>query len=461
MESLSDKFFTSNKNGKRALVLGGGGARGAFEIGVWKALNELGYQPDILTGTSVGALNGALFLQGDIEEAEKMWKQIETGHVLEYEFPLSIDSFKDYRRTLSGFIVDAIKQKGVSTDPLRQLIGEYLPDESKIRQSPILFGLSTTNYKTREIEYFFLEDIPNGELRTYLLASASLYPAMEKTYIDGIPYVDGGYRNNIPINLALRKNPDEVIVVDVHGPGLIKKDYQFDEENFLWISTKWHLGDLLLFHKARTEMNVELGYQETMKLAQKYEGLWYTFKANELKEEHTTFYLALDKWLNGKRLPQLIDLISDHNYQLQLLRICEDKWESEVHKDNLPLAIMECTAKIFRILPKKIYNIEDFQKEILYRVEKFQEQDQHVAPEELRPDFPLSGMEWTERFKEQLPFISNRRMMLYMLELIEDPELSIDNNMYRFLFHLRPFPFILALYVYYLKEKFQFYSHNR
>lgn len=445
---------------KRALVLGGGGARGAFEIGVWKALIELGYQPDILTGTSVGALNGALFLQGDIAEAEEMWKQIETGHILDYEFPLSIDSFQDYGRTLSGFLVDALKQKGLSTKPLQQLLEKHLPDEKKIRQSSITFGLSTTNYNTREIEYFFLEDIPKGKLSTYLLASASLYPAMEKTYIDGTPYVDGGYRNNIPINLALQKDPEEVIVVDVHGPGLISKDYTFNEEKILWISTKWHLGDLLLFHKARTEMNIQLGYQETMKLAKKYQGFWYTFETNDIKNTHDSFYLSLNSLLKGKKLPELLSFIEEERTQKQLLEECAEKWEKEIDETNFPLAMMELAGKTFRMLPKKIYTVEEFQREILYRVEQFQKQESYTAPEELRPDFPLSGMEWTERFKEQLPIISNRRMALYILDLIEDPNTDLTNKMYHLLFQMRPFPFILALYLHFLKEKFKKFPQN-
>lgn len=68
---MSKEFFNIKEGEKTALVLGGGGARGAFEVGVWKALDELDYKPDIITGTSVGALNGALMLQGNVLDAEK------------------------------------------------------------------------------------------------------------------------------------------------------------------------------------------------------------------------------------------------------------------------------------------------------------------------------------------------------------------------------------------------------
>lgn len=450
---MSVAFFEPNESVKRALVLGGGGARGAFEIGVWKALNELGYKPDLIVGTSVGALNGALFLQGDVDEAEKMWKKIESGSVLDYEFPLSIESFKDYQRTLGGFLIDAVRQKGISAEPLKKLLEEFLPDESVIRQSPIEFGLSTTNYHTREIEYYYMEDIPKGKLTQYLLASSSLYPAMEKTYIDGTPYVDGGYLNNMPINMALDKNADEIIIVDINGPGLMMKDNRLNDKHALWIGTKWHLGDLLLFHKARTEMNIKLGYQETMKLAEKYTGYWYTFETETVEKERTYFYLALGELLKGERQEKLYEFIAKEENQIDFLEECSEKWEKEITKENLPLAIMELAGKSFRILPEKIYSVEEFQKEIVYRVEQFQKQDSYMAPEELRPDFPLSGMEWTERLKEQIPIISNRRMILYILDLIEDSKTDLSNKMYHLLFQTRPYPFIIALYICYLKEK--------
>ena len=61
---------------KRGLVLGGGGSRGAYEIGVWRAARELGIHFDVVTGTSIGALNGALVVQGDYDFAVEMWKNM-------------------------------------------------------------------------------------------------------------------------------------------------------------------------------------------------------------------------------------------------------------------------------------------------------------------------------------------------------------------------------------------------
>ena len=64
------------------LVLEGGGAKGAYQIGAWKALREEGVKIKGISGVSVGALNGALICMDDFERAEEIWKNIEYSHVM-------------------------------------------------------------------------------------------------------------------------------------------------------------------------------------------------------------------------------------------------------------------------------------------------------------------------------------------------------------------------------------------
>ena len=66
---------------KTALVLGGGGARGAYEVGVWQALCELDVPVDIVTGTSVGALNAAVIAAGSFESVSALWRNLRTDMV--------------------------------------------------------------------------------------------------------------------------------------------------------------------------------------------------------------------------------------------------------------------------------------------------------------------------------------------------------------------------------------------
>ena len=88
--------------GKRALVLAGGGAKGSYQIGVWHALQALDWTPDIITGASVGTLNGCLFTMGKAREAEELWRSLEIHDVLEVP-----ESLK--REELRAFFLDIFR----------------------------------------------------------------------------------------------------------------------------------------------------------------------------------------------------------------------------------------------------------------------------------------------------------------------------------------------------------------
>ena len=75
--------MAQNRAGQKGLVLAGGGARGSYQVGVWRALTELGWRPDLITGTSVGCLNGAMFVLDLYEVARDMWLTIRSKDVME------------------------------------------------------------------------------------------------------------------------------------------------------------------------------------------------------------------------------------------------------------------------------------------------------------------------------------------------------------------------------------------
>ena len=70
-------------NNTKALVLAGGGAKGSYQVGVFRALQEVGWQPGIVTGTSVGSLNGAFAVMDRVDQAEQLWRTLDVHNVLE------------------------------------------------------------------------------------------------------------------------------------------------------------------------------------------------------------------------------------------------------------------------------------------------------------------------------------------------------------------------------------------
>ena len=147
----------------RGLVLAGGGAKGSYQVGVYQALLELGWTPQIITGASVGCLNAALFVTGQEDAAAELWKSLDNRNVL--AMPES-----QTREELREFLMDTLRAGGLNTEPLGQTIDRYL-DESAVRHSPIRYGLVMTEMNNLRSIQCPIEEIPEGRLRVDLLPS--------------------------------------------------------------------------------------------------------------------------------------------------------------------------------------------------------------------------------------------------------------------------------------------------
>lgn len=238
--------------GKTALVLGGGGARGAYEIGVWQALNELGIEIDIVTGSSIGAVNAALVAQGDFDLSLEIWRKMEEGNVTE------------------------LTENAV----FEGLLNKYL-DEEKIRNSSIDFGIVTAELPTLKGHCVFAEEIPNGEINEYIMASAACFPFVQPHEIGDKKFIDGGFFDNLPVDMAVRRGATEVIAVDLDSFGLIKRDCYGVVDNLKIISCNWELGSFFQFNPERIKREIRLGYLDAMKAFGAFSGKKYTFIKGE------------------------------------------------------------------------------------------------------------------------------------------------------------------------------------
>ena len=109
---------------KRALVLCGGGSRGAYEIGAWGALRELGVRLDGVYGTSIGALNAALVARGDLEAARNVWLNISIKNIMAVEDPedFAIGHMVANKRDVIPFLMENAKHLRMDITPLEQLV---------------------------------------------------------------------------------------------------------------------------------------------------------------------------------------------------------------------------------------------------------------------------------------------------------------------------------------------------
>lgn len=239
----------------KGLVLAGGGARGSYQVGAYQALQEMGWQPDIITGTSVGCLNGALFVLGKVREAAELWESLDIHGVLEVPQGKSAEELGD-------FFLDVVRSGGLDLDPLGETIDSYVT-ESELRAAPVRYGLVMTEMNTLKSIQCPLEKIPQGKLKEYMLASSACFPALRPRTIDGVKYIDGGWRDNMPLDLAASMGAQELVAVDIEGIG-------YNRPNRTGLPTRvirchWDLGPMFDFDGERAARNITLGYLDTLR----------------------------------------------------------------------------------------------------------------------------------------------------------------------------------------------------
>lgn len=248
---------------KVGLILGGGGTRGAYEVGAYRALKELNINIAAVVGTSIGAINAAFICMDDYPSLHDLWLEMKFSSCFLYEDnkDLSKANFLVY---IIELLKGALKDGGWNPDPLRKLLKKNL-NEKKVRSSKIEFGLVTLCLSTLKPIEVFKEDIPKGHLVEYIMASCSL-PGIRHEHIFGKAYLDGGLYSNLPVEMLINNRElDEIIAVDIEGPG-IKQPIHNSRIPITYIKPSSNLGGILKFDTSLVKRNMLLGYEDTMKM---------------------------------------------------------------------------------------------------------------------------------------------------------------------------------------------------
>lgn len=332
------------------IVLDGGGARGAYQIGAWKALSEVGLKINAVAGTSVGALNGALICMGDVEKAEHIWNEIKFSNVMDVDDGWMEKLFQKENsiREIIGEAMRLIAEGGVDITPLRNLIHENV-DEKQIRESGIELCLLTFSVsKMKEID-ISIHDIPEGLLEDFLLASAYLI-GFKNEKLHGETYMDGGVINNLPINSLIERGYKDLIQIRIYGPGRVPR-VKIDEETTLYqIAPKVKLGSIIEFHNKRSRQNLKLGYYDAKRVIYGLAGRIYYIE--QTREE----------WYYEKILEGLSDIErAEIIFVLRLSRKCSDT--------EFYLAMLEASAKLLRIPKYQIYTVSELEQEVYRKFE--------------------------------------------------------------------------------------------
>ena len=355
---------------KYGLVLEGGGAKGAYHIGVAKALEELNIKFAGISGTSVGALNGAMLIQGDLEKAYELWYNIRPSKIYE----INDDYFQDLKElkinkdTILYFfnkMKDIFEKKGVDNSKIKKILKEYIREE-EVRNSGKDFAIVTISVTDKEPMELYLEDIPKGKLAEYLMASAYL-PFFAKEKMDGKIFLDGGFYNNLPVNLLAKKGYKNIIAVRTFGLGR-SPDLSEMDLNIIEIEPSEDLGLTVDFSKENARKNLNMGYYDTMKVFKSFKGKNYYLDFSYDKDYYFNFLLDIPEkdvletgeiFKVGDMPPKRLLFEKLIPYIAELLNISKDQ-----NYQDIIAAMVEILAEELQIDRYEIYNLETIMERI-------------------------------------------------------------------------------------------------
>ena len=190
-------------------VLGGGGSLGASQVGMLQALTERGVFPDLVVGTSVGALNGAVVALDPLSAARRLGR-IWPGNTRQMVFPGGLLA---QVRTLQQGRTHLFPDTG-----LRAVLASYLGPDSSFADLALPFGAVTMDVATAAPHV-----ITEGPLQPAVLASTAIPGVFPAVHHDGRQLYDGGVVANVPVTQALAMGARSLVVLDAAFPGRLPK----------------------------------------------------------------------------------------------------------------------------------------------------------------------------------------------------------------------------------------------
>ena len=239
-----------------ALCLGGGGGKGAYQLGVYEALNEYGIWDRVtaISGASIGSINSVLFAGADPEKSRKAWDEIRFETVFEVDPDLVLDGKPGFmaRREMIRLMDSYVDYNIVAHGDRRiwSVISECCPDG---RREPL---------------YVEFKDLPKSDIEKVVLASSALPVLYEPVEFKGKKYYDGGLTDNVPVKPLYDAGYRNIIICGLNHDAR-KKLGEFDGIRAIEIYPSVDLGDLVTgtldFSADSTKFRYMLGYKDAMR----------------------------------------------------------------------------------------------------------------------------------------------------------------------------------------------------
>ena len=269
---------------KYGLVLAGGGAKGAYQLGAWKAMRELGISFTAVAGVSIGSINGALIAAGDYENATRLWQSASVDKGVNITEELKDPENLFSLRNFSALFKEIVRNGGIDASPTREFLKNFI-NEEKVRKSDVKFGMVTFQLSEFTPLEIFIDKIPEGQLIDYLLASSKV-PGVSKIGPEGEKYLDGGVYDNAPINLLRKNGYNKIIMVDISsrkGWGH-REDLSCTQAVIIRPYDIEDLGPAFDFSEEMFEKRIKMGYLDTRKTFGYLSGRHYYFEKEAFAE---------------------------------------------------------------------------------------------------------------------------------------------------------------------------------
>lgn len=322
-----------------AIALEGGGAKGAYEVGVWMALEEAGVKYNAVAGTSVGALNGAMMAMRDLKGAIDAWCRVKLTDIVD----VNEESADNMLRLFAGEadmndvhellpqMLDIVKNRGLNVAPLRRWV-TGLADTAAIRNSDVELFVTTVGLSDKKGLTVKVNELPEEEMCDMLLASA-YHPSFRLEKLGGKYYTDGGFFDSLPIYPLVENGYKDIIAVCLPGKGIHRLFIPPKDVNITYIDTEEDLGGTLDFDGDNSRKNIEIGYYDAQRMLYGLAGRRYYI--DPLMDEREALNKLVDIfYTEGKDMRRIIEKelhrlaakldLEDWTYHDLLMAHCEE-----------------------------------------------------------------------------------------------------------------------------------------
>lgn len=391
---------------KYSLVLEGGGAKGAYQVGAIKALQKRGLEIDCIIGTSIGAINAAFIAQRDIDKLEKLWQTLSFQDLMDINNELVENIFcmnftSEILNEARKKFIKAFKEKGIDTANIRHLLEMYI-DEEKIRNSSIRFGLVTYCLSNMKPQKLFIEDIPKGKLVDYLMATSNL-PVFKRQKIDNMSFLDGGAYDNCSVEMLYDAGYKNIIAIKLFKKRNRIRNYSKlkskKDLNLNIIVPSEELPFILNFETKTLNKLLKYGYIDTIKQIDKLDGYKYAIykiedeKIDRIKDIFTPAFslefvkyakssykigdniinIALEKSL--KKLCVFLCGINTKSFKKQVVCLIEYVANKGNVSKNKIYTLDELIHKAWKVASKNIEKSKGIEKAAYYFIENIKEDE--------------------------------------------------------------------------------------